>query len=338
MNKKVAFIDHSFHKKTRSSAFFVDLLKTRYKVDVYYDSYWKDKKVFDFKKVNLLEYEAIFFWQVNYDIRYLKKLKCKNIIFIPMYDDVILNTITPFYWKQFRSIKFISFSKTLHEYFSQKKLNSFYLNYFPAYHKVSKMFESNNLTAFFWYRVNSINWDTIKNLITKDSFQTIYIQNNPDPYQTKLLISKKDIEEYNIKFVDWFESKEKYLNFLKSIDVYFAPRVYEGIGLTFLEAMSYGKYIVAVDKPTMNEYIVHNQNGFLYQLDKIEKINFEMISQNKIEKINSSFFNRWLDSQENIFDFIESNYNQNNIFTIYKYYFFDKLFKLPFRIWNKLSR
>lgn len=338
MNKKIAFIDHSFHKKTRSSAFFVDLLKTRYKVDIYYDSSWKDKKVFDFEKLNLLEYEAIFFWQVNYDIRHLKKLKCKNIIFIPMYDDVILNTITLFYWKQFRSIKFISFSKTLHEYFSQKKLNSFDLNYFPDCHKVSKMFESNNLTAFFWYRVNSINWNTIKNLITKDSFQTIYIQNNPDPYQEKLLISEKDIEEYNIKFIDWFENKEKYLNFLKSIDVYFAPRIYEGIGMTFLEAMSYGKYIVAMDEPTMNEYIVHNQNGFLYQLDKFEKINLKNISQRNINKINTSYLEEWMNSKEKIFDFIELDYNPSSIFIAYMYCFCDHLFKLPFKIWNKLNR
>jgi glycosyltransferase involved in cell wall biosynthesis len=338
MNKKIAFIDHSFHKKTNSSKFFIKLLKTRYEVDVYYDTYWKDKKIFDFEKLNFFDYKAVIFWQVNYNIKYLKKLKCKNIIFIPMYDDVMLNTITLFYWKQFRNVKFITFSKTLHKYLMQKKLNSFYLSYFPAYQRTLVTFNKNNLVAFFWYRVNTINWNIIKKMIDKNTFHTIYIQNNPDPNQKKLIVSEKDIKEYNIKFINWFENKKEYLKFLKKIDIYFAPRKYEGIGLSFLEAMSYGKFIVANNEPTMNEYIIHNKNGFLYDLDKIEKINLNNISKDNINEINMSLYRKWMDSKGKVFDFIESKYKQNNKFISYINYYFDKLFRFPFKIWNRITK
>ena len=255
-----------------------------------------------------------------------------------MYDDVILNTITPFYWKQFRNVKFISFSKTLHKYLVQNKLNSFYLSYFPTYQRTSATFNKNNLVAFFWYRVNKINWNIIKKLIDKNTFHTIYIQNNPDPNQKKLIVSEKDIKEYNIKFINWFENKKEYLKFLKKIDVYFAPREYEGIGLSFLEAMSYGKFIVANNEATMNEYIIHNKNGFLYDLDKIEKINLNNISKNNINEINMSLHKKWMDSKEKVFDFIESKHKQNNKFISYINYYFDKLFRFPFKIWNRITK
>ena len=34
--------------------------------------------------------------------------------------------------------------------------------------------------------------------------------------------------------------------------------------MTFLEAMAHGKAVIAADRPTMNEYILHGCNGFLF--------------------------------------------------------------------------
>jgi len=336
LNKKLAFIDHSFHKKTRSSDFFLEILKEHYEVDLYYDSFWDDEKVFDFSILNSKEYDIVLFWQVNYSIQYLDKINCKNIIYIPMYDDVVLNTITPFYWKQFSHIKFLSFSKTLHDYLSTKGLNSFYIQYFPEQKKLPKK-EKECLSAFFWYRIESINWEVIKKLIKVDSFETIYIQNNPDPNQKKLDISKKDIEDYNIKFIDWFTNKEEYVKFLATIDVYFTPREYEGIGLSFLEAMSYGKIIVALNKPTMNEYIVNGENGFLYEKHQNQKIDFSKLDLKIIEKYNKNFLKSYQKRLNELFPFIENRLENKDVY--YKDFFFfflDKILYFPFKIYKKL--
>jgi glycosyltransferase involved in cell wall biosynthesis len=51
-----------------------------------------------------------------------------------------------------------------------------------------------------------------------------------------------------------------------------APRTYDGIGQSFLEAMSYGIKVIASDSPTMNEYIRHNHNGYLYRLSAPEPL------------------------------------------------------------------
>ena len=47
-------------------------------------------------------------------------------------------------------------------------------------------------------------------------------------------------------------------------NVYFAPRLEEGIGQTFLEAIRWGRCVVAADNRTINEYIIHGVNGLLY--------------------------------------------------------------------------
>ena len=91
------------------------------------------------------------------------------------------------------------------------------------------------------------------------------------------------LEKYNIKIIDWFESKEEYINTIKFVDVYFAPRIYEGIGLSFLEIMSYGKYIVAFNNPTMNEYIINQKNGFLFDFKTTDIVNFSKINQKEIK-------------------------------------------------------
>lgn len=338
MSKRLAFIDHSFHKKTKSSSFFIELLKQRYEVDVCHDTFWKDKEIFDFDSLNNEEYHVIIFWQINYNIKYLRKLKCKNIIYIPMYDDFISNTFTPFYWRQFSSVKFISFSKTLHNYLVDKGLDSFFIQYFPEIQENNKKIIPENLIAFFWYRIETINWEGIKKLISPNSFKKIYIQNHPDPNQKKLEISKEDIEKYDIEIIDWFESKEEYINTIKSVDVYFAPRIYEGIGLSFLEVMSYGKYIVAFDNPTMNEYIVQEKNGFLYDKKTKGILNFSKINQEEILQINQKYRQEYLNKIDEIFSLIEKPVRRKIENIDYFYMIVDRLFKFPSRVLRKLLK
>ncbi len=60
---------------------------------------------------------------------------------------------------------------------------------------------------------------------------------------------------------------------LKS-NVFFSPRMREGIGMAFLEAMASGLCVVAPDFPTMNEYIANGTNGILYSLDQTSPLDF----------------------------------------------------------------
>jgi len=61
-----------------------------------------------------------------------------------------------------------------------------------------------------------------------------------------------------------FLPKSDYGALLRQANLYLAPRLYEGVGLTFLEAMCSGCAVLAHDTPTMNEYIAHGRNGWLF--------------------------------------------------------------------------
>lgn len=62
----------------------------------------------------------------------------------------------------------------------------------------------------------------------------------------------------------FWKSRQDYLRDLGKFQVYFAPRKYEGIGMTFLEAMAMGMCVIAENAPTANEYIISGRNGILY--------------------------------------------------------------------------
>jgi len=98
------------------------------------------------------------------------------------------------------------------------------------------------------------------------------------------------------------------VDYIEDLGIYVAPREFEGIGMSFLEAMSMGKAVIAVDKPTMNEYIENNKNGYLYDLDNIKNIDFSNIEE--IQKNAHSFikkgYNIWMKRRFKIIDFIEN--------------------------------
>jgi glycosyltransferase involved in cell wall biosynthesis len=336
LRKKIAFIDHSFHQKTRSSDFFLECLKDRYDVDVYYDTYWRDRVRLGVERLNAQKYDTVIFWQAHYDTAWLQRLECRNIVYIPMYDEVVLNTVTPFYWKQFSGVKFVSFSKTLHAYLQSKGLDSCAIRYFPEPIRPKENADPRPLTAFFWYRVEAIGWETVKNLLGTYRFKTFYIRNHPDPNQKAMEISQEDIERYNIVFVDWFDTHEEYLRLLRSVDVYFAPRQYEGIGLTFLEAMRYGIFVVAPDKPTMNEYIVHGKNGFLYGKD--DQLAFERFDTDAVYALHQKYYEAYRGNIEELFTYIEMPLHRDTGIAVYLFRRLDSITKPFFRVWRKLVR
>ena len=63
------------------------------------------------------------------------------------------------------------------------------------------------------------------------------------------------------------DGEEMTIDMLKST-IYIASRPYEGIGMSFLEAMADGRCVVAHDNTTHNEYIEHGKNGFLFDMEE----------------------------------------------------------------------
>nr|WP_241407662.1 glycosyltransferase family 4 protein [Clostridium beijerinckii] len=119
--------------------------------------------------------------------------------------------------------------------------------------------------------------------------------------------TQEDEERFNIVYSDWFETRAEYYECLKKQSIYISPRLYEGIGFSFLEAMAMGKVIVSVDNATMNEYIVHGKNGILFSIDDVKPIKFEDIKQLQLNSYNTIVQGRkkWEESIPSMLDYIE---------------------------------
>ena len=90
-------------------------------------------------------------------------------------------------------------------------------------------------------------------------------------------------------------------------DVFIAPRKKEGIGIATVEAISRGQYIVGFNDSTMNEYIVDEKIGFLFDSKNNKKIKLQNIIDNYKYRIeNANFkYNEWNKNKKKIIDFFE---------------------------------
>lgn len=77
---------------------------------------------------------------------------------------------------------------------------------------------------------------------------------------------KKSRYSIEMEFTNgWYPTHEDYVHAISRCHYYLAPRLYEGIGMSFLEAMGCGLCVLSPNRATMNEYIVDGENGILFE-------------------------------------------------------------------------
>jgi len=298
-SKKIVYIGHSYHNKTKSTAFLIDYLKQFYDVKIVLDESWKGES---FPNLSFVDesYLAVIFFQSLPNHKLLESIKNENLVFFPMYDGVGLDYS---FWFKYKNIKIINFSETLHEKLKSWGFESIYVKYFP---KPQEFVPGNKIEVFFLQRLTNINIKNIINLFEKKDLK-IHIHKAIDPNQEFIQPSREDEKKYQITYSEWFETREQMWDLIKKKGIYIAPRELEGIGLSFLEAMAMGKAVVAIDNPTMNEYIEHNKTGYLFDLSKPENIdlsNIENIQKNTYEFMQKGYA-EWEKNKKKIIDFIE---------------------------------
>jgi len=300
-SKKMVFIDHSYHNKTKSSEFILEYLRKFYDVETVADGSWQGEKFPDLSFVDE-SYHAVIFWQSIPPKEVLNNIKNENIVFFPMYDGIPRDFV---FWNNYYDLKIISFSKSLHKLLVKWGLDSLYIQFFP---KPGDFLPGKKDEIFFWQRLTRINIEVIKKLFKQGMF-AIHIHKAVDPGQDFIQPGENDEKEFSITYSDWFEDRNYMLDMIKEKGVYVAPREMEGIGMSFLEAMEMGKAVVAADNPTMNEYIEHGKTGYLFDLDNPKKIDFSDIEnvQKNTYKFMKEGFENWEKNKYKIIDFIKRN-------------------------------
>lgn len=299
-SKKIVFIDHSFHLLTKSSLFLINYLKEFFEIEVIQDESWNGKLFPDLTFIDE-SYLGVIFFQLLPDNRIIKNIKNDNIIYFPMYDQS--GRLGLDYWDNYRDLKIINFCKALHNKLNKSGFESIYIQYFP---KPEKFIPGNMNEVFFWQRLSKISINTITKLFKNKKIK-LHIHKAVDPGQEFIQPNKEEENKHQITYSDWFKTKEEMWDVIKQKGIYIAPREYEGIGMSFLEAMAMGKVVISINNPTMNEYIKDGENGYLFDLKhpkEIDLSNIEQIQRNTYEFMQNGY-REWEKNKNRIIDFIK---------------------------------
>jgi len=313
--KELAFIDHDFHKYTKSGDFLKKIFIRQYRVKHFYIS---KKLQFDDE---ITKFDNFFCFQILPSLSFLMKIKSKNIMWAPMYDSMHY----PYYfgktiWDivEYFNIKVLFFSKKLRKISNNNSIMGLDLKYFKKAKKV-RFKNKKKISIFCWNRggvsrgsISPIRW---QNLFKPKEIDIVYSLGHENNEIRKIRkISNKVI---NIK--KDFVNKKKFLSLIKKSDVFICPRKKEGIGMGQIEAISYSKYLVAHNDATMNEYITNKKIGYLLDKDKGSiTSSYILKNQNYRKKYANNGFNIYKPKEEKILKLFKKK-------TKFEYSFFREL-------------
>ncbi len=226
------------------------------------------------------------------------------------------------FWKQITNlgIKVLKFSDKITQSIGKEEVDSLRLNYFIKPNFSSSINQQTKLNIFFWDRGRIKINDWLHLFNQKEINQIVYFP-QPDPgikiVSNDNLIKNKN---YNIELIDKkFLPKSEYLSLFEKCNVFIAPRKKEGIGMTIVEAISKGMFVVGYNDSTMNEYISDKKVGFIFDEKTAEKINTKDIIENyehrkKYAELN---YNKWIQDKKKIIPLLKEETK-----TIKKMHFF----------------
>lgn len=288
----IAFVDMTFHiQNTKSSQFFIEILKPL--GNIHHIS-----NVDAWRIVPELKPDIVIIWQLLLSPEEIDFFGVSNVVLIPMYD-ACPHSLD--FWNKYKKYKIFCFSKTLYEILNSENFNCLYSQYYIK----PNLCKAPLSNAFFWERYDKLNWNTIKNLCSRLPIRHLHYhtglsQNNsarPEP---------DEIEKYNITFSSWFNDKSEMDEILDNSGLYISPRKEEGIGLSFIEAISRGNVIAAYDAPTMNEYIENGIDGILFSENTFPKKTFSLAQLKSMQKKSIKKAAAGYEAWENSLDFIRN--------------------------------
>ncbi len=330
-SKKLAYVDHKYHIKTRSGDFLRNIFKDNFLIK----DFWIDKDLIFSKK--LLLHENFFFFQILPPLKILEKIKNKNIMWAPMYDSPHHPIgFSPLLWKIINqyNIKVLSFSKNLTNQMIKSKVNFIELKYYKK-STIRKKNPKKKINIFFWYRqdIDISDWIKLFNSSEINKIDILDLKNNK-----KTVIPNKIYSEFKINYIRKnFLKNESFKKILNNNDIFISPRKKEGIGMAQVEAISQGKYLLGYNDSTMKEYIHNEKIGLKFPSNKKVKISFVKKFFKYRLKNNEENFKKWQKDKKKILSFFDKKINKKmstkiGFINIYLNYYFKLISRKIFLI------
>jgi hypothetical protein len=190
--------------------------------------------------------------------------KYQHIVWAPMWDHAQGYNLT--WWSGLpKNIRVIAFSDLIYQKAESAGLEVLRIQYAPPPQHNLNINWKEPLTAFYWNRTGLFSKELIIEICNLLNVRRLIFQYKLDPRIPKGHDYRINDQYPGLKVETFSEhlADEAYIDLQKQAHIYFAPRKTEGVGLTFLDAMATGSFVIANNAPTMNEYIVHRIHGYL---------------------------------------------------------------------------
>lgn len=269
--KHLLYVGHEYHSKTKSTSFLREIFEIEYQIDYILIDPQHGNDLPEHIEFPKTSYDVVVFFQVMPPLaKLLREVKFGVGVLFPMYDYYhgCVTRENPV-WSEYRDFVIINFSKTLHEDLVGLGYSSRYIQYFPEPKR--NFLLGCEKSVFLWQRTTNINGYLAYQLLERIGFDSIHLHLATDPGQMQVDLPASYSEGKKITRSTWFETREALYDEIEKSSIYIAPREFEGIGMSFLEAMAMGRCVIAPDHPTMNEYITHGKNGLLYRPEEVTK-------------------------------------------------------------------
>lgn len=186
------------------------------------------------------------------------------VMLFPMLD--CTRTTPDSFLRSLHPVELISFSRSLHQRLATLGLSSRYFQYAPDPAEFSPVAWDRGMRGYFWERTPEH--------LDQSAAEKIFRSLGMDQFEIRRLedqgFSETKSAETRHQAEKAWQNHEAYIQRIRTFQVYLAPRRFEGIGMTFLEAMAMGMCVVAENQPTADEYITSGVNGILYQGDDVQ--------------------------------------------------------------------
>ena len=256
---RVAFVDHPYHRVTKSSRFFADALSQTHEVVELDSGARSGGTPISAREVDAVAADAAVFWQTLPWPTELLKLQTPAI-WVPMYDTAARKA-GPLLWRVLRerNVRIVAFCRALSRTAARYGISAIDGTYYPDPSAFGEMRrDSGGLRVFLWDR-GEVGVRRLKSLLGDQEVEETILRLAPDPGLRVTHPSSSDLARYRIRVIAGPLSRDEHLRLLARCSVFVAPRELEGIGMSNLEAMAMG--LAVVTYRSADDKRVHHPRG-----------------------------------------------------------------------------
>lgn len=259
---RIAYIDHSFHRMTRSADFFREFLENSGETHLYWDDSWSGGTSILFDDICSRNYDlTVIFQSESAAAEIMRRRPSCRVVFVPMWDSSG-SFVQEFWTRDLAGVGVVCFSAHQAEQLARWGVEVLSVRYWPEPPPAAPKLREDRIRGVFWWRREEWSLERIFTHCDLQRMASLHVHLGPDPGH-RLDENQLCAAPLPLTVSRWGDDAGDYRRAMKEADVVFAPRLGEGIGTTILEAMAAGKAVIAADRPTMNEYIVDNVSGYL---------------------------------------------------------------------------